>query len=107
VDGSTLNFVRAGTMSSDVPLRLCEPLAPGGGVRGVKKLKKWGTATISIFLSVAKCGSICRAHSGVEPSGSAKAILRRGPKSSKKIQIFQYFQTLRPYISETIKNSGI
>jgi len=43
------------------------------------------TATISIFLSVAKCGSICRAqtcaHSGVEPSRSAKAFL---PKTLDK-----------------------
>ena len=50
------------------------------------------TATISIFLSVAKCGAICRAqtcaHSGVEPSRSAKAFLQCGPKSSKKIQFF-------------------
>jgi len=65
------------------------------------------TATISIFLSVAKCGPICRAqicaHSGVEPS----AFLQGGPKSSKKIRIFHHFETLRPYISETIKNRGI
>ena len=65
------------------------------------------TATISIFLSVAKCGSICRAqtcaHFGVEPSRSAKAILQGGSKSSKKLQFFQHFETLRPYISETIK----
>ena len=66
------------------------------------------TATISIFLSVAKCGSICRAQtcalSGVEPSRSAK---KGGPKSSKKFRIFHHFETLRPYISETIKNRGI
>ena len=40
------------------------------------------TATISIFLSDAKCGPVCRAqtcaHSGVEPSTSAKAILQGG-----------------------------
>ena len=50
------------------------------------------TATISIFLSVAKCGSICRAqtckHSGIEPSRSAKAFLQGEPKCSKKFQIF-------------------
>jgi len=69
------------------------------------------TATISIFLSASKCGSICkaqtRAHSGIEPSRSAKAILQAGPKSSKKNWIFHHFETLRPYISETIKNIGI
>jgi len=66
-------------------------------------------ATISIFLSVAKYGSICRAqssaHSGLEPSRSAKAFLQGGPKSSKKFRIFHHFQSLRPYrpIPETIK----
>jgi len=67
------------------------------------------TATISIFLSVAKCGSICRAqtcaHSGIEPSTSAKPFLHGGPKSSKKFRIFYHLQSLRP--SETIKNIGI
>jgi len=65
------------------------------------------TATISIFLSDAKCSPICTAqtcaHSGIEPSTSAKAFLQGGPKSSKKIRIFHHFETLRPYISETIK----
>ena len=54
------------------------------------------TATISIFLSDAKCGSICRAqtcaHSGVEPSRSAKAFLQGVPKSSKKFRIFHHFE---------------
>ena len=69
------------------------------------------TATISIFLSDAKCSPICRAqtcaHSGVELSRSAKAFLQGGPKSSKKFRIFHHFETLRPYVSETIKNRGI
>ena len=56
------------------------------------------TATISIFLSVAKCGSICRAqtcaHSDIEPSKSAKAFLQGGPKTSKKFRIFHHFETL-------------
>jgi len=69
------------------------------------------TATISIFLSDAKCSPICRAqtcaHSGVEPSRSSKAFLQGGPKSSKKFRIFHHFENLRPYISETIKNRGI
>jgi len=47
------------------------------------------------------------AHSGVEPSRSSKAFLQGGPKNSKKFRIFHYFETLRPYISETIKNRGI
>ena len=84
----------------------------------MKNSKKWGvvslvhrTATISVSLSDAKCSSICRAqtcaHSGIEPSRSAKAFLQGGPKSSKKFRIFHHFETLRPYISETIKNRGI
>ena len=68
------------------------------------------TATISIFLSDAKCSSICRAqtcaHSGVESSRSAKAFLQGGPKSSKNFRIFHHFETLRPYISENIKIRG-
>ena len=50
--------------------------------------------TISIFLSDAKCGPVCRAHSGVEPSRSAKAFLQGGPKTSKKIRIFHHVETL-------------
>ena len=69
------------------------------------------TATISIFLSDAKCGPVCRAqtcaHSGVEPSRSAKAFLQGGPKSSKKFRIFHHFETLRQYISETNKKRHI
>ena len=101
------------------PLPLWCPSAPGGVGGGVKNLKKnWGvvsfvhrTATISVFLSDAKCSPICTAqtcaHSGLEPSRSAKAFLQGGPKSSKKVTIFHHFETLRPYISETIKNRGI
>ena len=65
------------------------------------------TATISIFLSVAKCGPICRAqtcaHSGVETSRSTKGFPRGWPKSSKKFRIVHHFETLRPYISQTVK----
>ena len=94
------------------------PIGPWGAGEGELKNSNIGgvsfvhrTATISIFLSDAKCSPICRAqtcaHSGVEPSRSAKAFLQGGPKSSKKIRIFHNFETLRPYISETIKNRGI
>jgi len=89
-----------------------------GGGEGGLRTKKWGvvsfvlrTAIISIFLSVAKCGSICRAqtcaHSGIEPSRSAKGFLQGGPKSSKKNSNFHHFETLRPYISQTVENRGI
>ena len=57
-----------------------------------------GPETVSIFLSDAKCGPVCRAqtcaHSGVEPSRSAKAFLQSGPKTSKKFRIFHHFETL-------------
>ena len=69
------------------------------------------TATICSFLSDAKCSPICTtqtcAHSGVKPSRSAKAFLQGGPKSLKKFRIFHHFETLRPYISASIKNRGI
>jgi len=98
------------------PVGSIGPWGSEGG--GVKNSKNWGvvsfvhrTATISIFFSVAKCGSLCRAqtcaHSGIEPSRSAKAFLQGGPKSSKKFRIFYHFETLRPHISETLRNRGI
>ena len=84
VDGSTLNFIGVGTMSSDVSPPPVGSISPWGRGRGggVKNSKNGGvvsfvhrTATISIFLSDAKCGSVCRAqtcaHSVVEPSRSA------------------------------------
>jgi len=78
-------------------------IGPWGWERGVLKSQKMEvvsfvlrTATISISLSVAKCSSICTAqtcaHSGVEPSRSAKAFLQDGPKSSKKFRIFHHFE---------------
>ena len=105
-------------MSADVPPPPVVPIGPwraGGG--GVKNSKNWGvvsfvhrTATISVFLSDAKCSPVCRAqtcaHSDVESSRSAKAFLQGGTKSSKKFRIFHHFESLRPYISETIKNRG-
>ena len=57
------------------------------------------TGTISISLSDAKCSPICRAqtcaHSGAEPSRSAKGILQGGPKSSKN---FEFFTISRLYV---------
>jgi len=94
------------------PSGVHRPLRAGKG--GVKMSKNWGvvsfvhrTATISIFLSVAKCGPICRAqtcaHSGIETSRSTKGFPRGWPKSSKKFRIVHHFETLRPYISQTVK----
>ena len=94
-------------MSADMPPPLWYPSAPGGRGQGeLKTQKNWGvvsfvlrTATISIFLSDAKYGPICRAqtcaHSGVEPSRSAKVCLQSGPKSSKN---FEFFTISRLYV---------
>jgi len=99
VDGSTPNIIYVGTMSTDVPPSPCGVhRSLGGGGGGVKNSKNWGvvsfvhrTATISIFLSDAKCGPICRAqtcaHSGIERSTLAKGFLQDGPK----VQIFDHF----------------
>jgi len=117
VDESTPHFICVGTMSADV-LPLWGPSAPEGRVEGELKIQKIGGSHSSseqlpflFFLSASKCCSICRAetctHSGLEPSTSAKAILQGGPKSSKIIRIFHHFDTLRPYISTTIKSRGI
>ena len=47
-------------------------------------------STVSVFLSVVKCGSVCRAqtcaHSGIKPSTLAKGFPQSGPKSSKKFE---------------------
>ena len=111
----TPNFACGRSLGQDVSSPLLGVSDPLGG-------KKWGngmgvvsfvhrTATISVFLGDAKCSPVCRAqtcaHSDVESSRSAKAFLQGGPKSSKKFRIFHHFESLRPYISETIKNRGI
>ena len=48
-------------------------------------------SAVSVFLSVAKCGRVCRAqtcaHSGIGPSTLAKGFLQGGPK----IRIFDHF----------------
>ena len=66
-------------------------------------------STVSVFLSVVKCGHVCRAqtyaHSGIEPSRLAKGFLQGGPKNPLKIRIFYHLQILR--ISTTVKNRGI
>ena len=57
------------------------------------------TATISIFLSDAKCRSICTAqtcaHSGVEPSRSPMRFYRVGQKVPKN---FEFFTISRDYV---------
>jgi len=84
------------------PSGVHRPLGAGGG--GVKNSKmgvsfvQW-TATISIFLSASKCGSICRAqtraHSGVESSRLAKAILQVRQKVREN---FEFFTVSKLYV---------
>ena len=79
----------------------------------VLRLTPIGTepSAVSVFLSVVKFGSVCRAqacaHSGIKPLRLAKGFPQGGPKSSKKIRIFDHFVNLRPYISATVINRGI
>ena len=58
-------------------------------------------STVSVFLSVVKCGRLCReqtyAHSGIEPSRLAKGFLQGGPKNSKK---FEFLTICRLYVSQ-------
>ena len=51
--------------------------------------------TVSVFLSVVKCGRVCKAqtyaHSGIEPSRLAKEFLQGEPKNSKNNSNFWPF----------------
>jgi len=66
--------------------------------------------TISIFLSVVKCGSICRAqtcaHSGIELSRSAKAFYRVAKKLEKN-RIFTISRLYVPISQKLLKQSHI
>ena len=84
------------TMSADVPPPPVGSIGPWVAEEGELKTPKIGGGSHScigqlpfVFLSDAKCGPICRAqtcaHSGVEPSRSAKAFLRGGPKSISSV----------------------
>ena len=62
-------------------------------------------STVSVFLSVVKCGRVCRAqtcaHSGIQPSRLAKRFPRGGQKSSKKIE-FLTISTI--YVIKYLRN---
>jgi len=85
------------------PLGSIGPLRAGGGELKTQKMGVVSfvlrTATISIFLSASKCGSICRAQtcaqSGIEPSRSSKAFLQGGQKVRKN---FKFFTMSRVYV---------
>ena len=64
-------------------------------------------SAVSVFLSVAKCGRICRAHScensGIEPSTLAKGFLQGGPKVRKPFLAFTSPISQRPLKIEAYK----
>ena len=68
-------------------------------------------SAVSVFLSVAKCGRICRAHScensGIEPSTLAKGFLQGGPKVRKHFEFLTISSLYVPYISATVKDRGL
>jgi len=68
-------------------------------------------SAVSVFLSVAKCGRVCRAqtctHSGVEPSTLAKRFLQGGPKVPKNFEFLTISCLYVPYILATAKNRGL
>jgi len=64
---------------------------------------------VSVFLSVAKCGRVCRAqtcaHSGIEPSTFAKGFLQGGPKVRKNFKFLTISSLYVPYILATATRS--
>jgi len=79
-------------------------------VRPVLRLTPTATA-VSVFLSVAKCGRVCRArtcaHSDTVPSTLAKGLLQGGPKVRKNFEFLTISSLYVPYISATTKNRGL
>jgi len=76
MDPSLTEFYRVGQTLSDVIPVL--QITPGATE----------PSTVSVFLSVVKCGRVCKAqtcaHSGIEPSRLAKGFPQGGTKSFKK-----------------------
>jgi len=78
MDSSLTTFYRVGQKLSDViPVLRITPRATE-------------PSTVSVFLSVVKCSSVCMAqtcaHSGIKPSTLAEGFPQGGPKSSKKFE---------------------
>ena len=102
MDLSLTGFYRVGQKLSDViPVLRITPRATE-------------PSTVSVFLSVVKCGRVCRAqtcaHSGIKPSTLANGFPQDGPKSSKKIDFlpFRKFTSLylcKRHISSIRKNA--
>ena len=92
MDPSFTGFYRVGQKVSDVILVLrLSPIATQ-------------PSAVSVFLSVAKCGRLCRpqtcAHSGIEPSTLA---IQGWPKVRKNLEFLTISRLYVPYISATAK----
>jgi len=105
-----------GKMLYPSPIQLSHvygPIAHGvlqGGPKSEGRNTSFGhceSSTVSVFVSVVKCGRVCReqtyAHSGVEPSMQVGQGVSTG--WAKKIRIFDHLQILR--ISATAKNRAM
>ena len=95
LDPSVTGFYRVSQKVSDIiPVLRLTPIATQ-------------PSAVSVFLSVAKCGRICRAqtcaHSGIEPSTLAKGFLQDGPKVLKNFEFLTISSLYVHYISATAK----
>jgi len=99
MDPSLTGFYRVSQKLSDViPVVRMTPIATQ-------------PSAVSVFLSVAKCGRVCRAqtctHSGIEPSTLTKGFLQGGAKVRKNFKFLSISSLYVPYISAIAKNRGL
>jgi len=103
-------YAAYGKMFYPSPIQLSHvygPIAHGvlqGGPKSKWRNTSFGDyepSTVSVFLSVVKCGRLCKAqtyaHSGIEPSRLAKVFLHSVPKKIEKIE---FSSICRPYVSQ-------
>jgi len=92
MDSSLTGFYRVGQKLNDViPVLRITPRATE-------------PSTVSVFLSIVKCGRLCRAqtcaHSGIEPSRSAKGFPQGGQKCSNK---FEFLTISKIYVPVSLQ----
>jgi len=95
MDSSLTGFYRVSQKVSDIiPVLWLTPIATQ-------------PSAVSVFLSVAKCGRVCRAqtcaHSGIQPSTLAKGFLQGGPKVQKKIEFLTISSLYVPISQQSLK----
>jgi len=101
-----MHICRYGKMLYPSPIQLSHVYGPiahsvlQGGPKSKWRNSSFGDyepSTVSVFLSVVKCGRVCRAqtyaHSGIEPS----RFLPGGPKKIEKIEFLTIY---RLYVSQ-------